>query len=238
LDLSNRAYRALHPIAGAASRRPAKGAPALLEPAAIRPAAIRPAIAIRRLYKGVNGFSTYGTAPDGRQFRRVHGLIYGEVTARGIAQLIRATAMSADDCFVDLGSGTGKLALHVAMAVPGVRCRGIEIAGARHEAACDALRRAEAAGLISGGRVDFRHQDLLKADLSDATILFANSTCFSARLLGRLAARICRLDRNVTFVSLQRLSRRAERAFSPAEKRRCATSWDRMNTMHVYRRGA
>jgi hypothetical protein len=66
-------------------------------------------------------------------------------------------------------------------------------------------------------------------------VLFANSTCFPLPLLARLADRVASLQPPLTFVSLQALPKRQAQAFEGPVIRRCATSWDAKNEMHVYR---
>jgi hypothetical protein len=131
--------------------------------------------------------------------------------------------------------------LHVALAVEGVTCTGIEIAGDRHNGACQALARAEAAGLLAPGRCSFRHQDVLTADLPSAkhggaTVLFVSSTCFPHRLLNRLARRVAALPGRVTFVCFRRPPPRIAALLGTAAKVSCQTSWSRRVTMHIYRR--
>jgi hypothetical protein len=75
---------------------------------------------------------------------------------------------------------------------------------------------------------------MLEAKLPGATVLFANSTCFPLPLLARLAVRVASLKPPLTFVSLQALPKRQARAFEGPVIRRCVTSWDPKNEMHVY----
>jgi len=194
-----------------------------------------PARAIRRLTRDIDGFEAHGVAPDGTALRRGPSHTYGELTPTGVSQLIATTRLSAGDRFVDLGSGVGKVVIQVAMQVPGVHCTGIELDSERHRQATRLLRAALAEGLVARRQVMLRHASMLEATLDRATVLFANSTCFPAPLLAKLAERVASLGGPLTFVSLQALGRRQARLFAPAKTRRCATSWDRANEMHVYR---
>jgi hypothetical protein len=194
-----------------------------------------PARAIRRLTRDIDGFEAHGVAPDGSPLRRGPGHTYGELTPTGVSQLIATTKLSAGDRFFDLGSGTGKVVVQVAMQVPGVRCTGIELDSERHKQAARLLRAALAEGYVARRQVTLRHASMLDARLDGATVLFANSTCFPAPLLARLAERVAALGPPLTFVSLQALGRKQACLFDTARTRSCATSWDRANEMHVYR---
>jgi hypothetical protein len=193
-------------------------------------------VAIKRFYEGISGFGANGAGPNGRKLRPARARVYGELTAVGVRQLIRVTRLSAGDVFVDLGSGIGKVVLQVALAVPGVQCIGIEIDGARHASACEALRRAEACGALEPGRCVFRHGDVRQTDFCPATVFFAHSTCFPAAMLGGLARRIAAQDRAVTLVTTRRLTGRAGTLLAFVATRACQLSWDRHHRMHVYRR--
>jgi hypothetical protein len=195
----------------------------------------RRGVAIERFYNGISGFSASGAGPDGRKLRPSRARVYGELTSVGVRQLIRATRLGADDVFVDLGSGVGKVVLRVALAVPGVRCIGIEIDGARHASACEALRRAEACGVLEPGRCVFRHGDIRQADFSPATVFFAHSTCFPAAMLGAVARRIAAQERAGTLVTTSRLTGRAGTLLAFIATRACQLSWDKHHLMHLYR---
>lgn len=195
----------------------------------------RAADQIRRLYKGISGFTTQGEGPGGWRLRHAKARVYGELTAIGVRQLIAAAGIVPGARFVDLGSGVGKVVLHVALSVEGVTCVGIEIAGNRHRSACVALQQAEERGMIAAGRCVFRHQDLLDADLRGATVLFANSTCFPQKLLNRVARRVADLPGPLTFVTLHRLSPRLAARFHAVTTHDCHTSWSSHVAMHVYR---
>jgi hypothetical protein len=193
--------------------------------------------ALDRLYREISGFGPPGRGPDGRRLRQTRGLTYGELTARGIFQLIRATGLGPADHFFDLGSGTGRVVLQVALTVPGVRCTGIEIDGTRHDGAVRTLEEARALGLVDAGRITLRHEDLQVADLAGATVLFAHATCYPATLLRRLLRRIATLPPPVLFASLRPPGDDLPRRFVRQGTRRCATSWDARQTLHLYRLG-
>jgi len=196
----------------------------------------RRCVAVNRFYRGISGYAADGVGPDGRKLRPSRARVYGELTPVGTRQLIAATRLSAGDVFVDLGSGVGKVVLQVALAVPGVRCIGIEIDGDRHASACEALRRAEACGALEPGRCVLLHGDIRRADLGSATVLFAHATCFPAAMLGSVARRIAAQDRKVTLVTTSKLSARAARLLAFAGSRACQLSWDKRHRIHLYRR--
>lgn len=197
-----------------------------------------PAAVVRALYRGVSGFGTDRIGPDGRRLRPGKALVYGELTAVGIRQLIAATGLAAGDRFVDLGSGTGRIPLHVALAVPGTTCLGIEIDRQRHRIACAVRDRAELEGLLAPGRCSFRNADLRTTDFAGGTVYFANSTCFPKRLLGHLVGCLAAMPGPLVFATFTELSIRAARGFDREDTTHCQTSWSNHVRLRVYRRGS
>jgi len=116
-----------------------------------------------------------------KQFHRLESLGYGEVNVASFAQLLRSvTADTADGCFVDVGSGTGK-ACFAASAIGFGHSLGFEIVPELHAQArksLEAVRDIDAAAaacceLRLGSCFD--HEDAW----ARATVLFLPVTLFS-----------------------------------------------------------
>jgi Histone methylation protein DOT1 len=95
-------------------------------------------------------------------------VFYQPTPVRHILHLIAATALAADDVFVDLGSGLGHVPLLVSM-VTGAQSLGIEV-----QAAYVASAR-ECAQSLDLSRVRFIPQDARRADLSSGTVFYLYS---------------------------------------------------------------
>jgi hypothetical protein len=135
---------------------------------------------------------------------------YGEVTVTGTRQLIHFMGMEQIEAhegasynepviFYDLGSGAGKLVVHMFLEKVVTASKGIELSKPRHRIACKAWENAQKnMGLgykdisylshqedgerVEAPRVKFLNQDVLDADFSDATHIFVSSLCFPAEL--------------------------------------------------------
>lgn len=125
-------------------------------------------------------------------------LIYGEFTQQELDNYFAAMAplLPAQGHFIDLGSGLGKVVMHAALALPGMRCTGVELLGYRHRMAQARLAEMLAAGTPEdaaqvGARVRLLQQDMFAADVSDASLVFIYSTCF-APLMDRLGDKLAR----------------------------------------------
>lgn len=132
-------------------------------------------------------------------------LIYGEFTQQELDNYFAALtpylpqAGAQPGHFIDLGSGLGKVVMTAALALPGMRCTGVELLGYRHEMAQARLAAMLAAGAAEdaaaaasvAARVRLLRQDMFEADVGDATLVFLYSTCF-APLMDRLGDKLAR----------------------------------------------
>ena len=94
---------------------------------------------IKHIYKGINGYMNgYND-----ELYKNHTTIYGEITLKGIEQLVKLfektqpirTYPNNQQTFYDLGSGIGKNVIMVASLVPGIKSKGIELVKERHNKA-------------------------------------------------------------------------------------------------------
>ena len=169
-------------------------------------------------------------------------LIYGEFSQQELDNYFAAVAplLPPQGHFIDLGSGLGKVVLSAALALPDMRCTGVELLGYRHAMAQARLAAMLAAGAAEdpraadsvGSRVRLLQQDLFAADVGDATLVYIYSTCF-APLMGRLAEKLAgemRPGALVTTVTVPLLHPAFElvRHFAPHE-----VAW---TTVFLYRR--
>ena len=139
---------------------------------------------------------------------------YGEVLPQSIwKHVISAMNLQASDVFYDIGSGTGKIPLQVALQA-GCVAKGVEFVAARHAIGNAALdrcknwtqqhaddcigdattKRAVAATLA---RVQLIEGDACdpSIDLHDATAIFINNVLFQPDLMDRIVARLAALPR-------------------------------------------
>ena len=142
--------------------------------------------------------------------------VYGEVLPEGIQNLLDYIdddmPLSKEDVFVDLGSGTGKIVLQVALATDFKKVIGIELSETRHGHAIKAVEEARKLSIsvqeetkreehlgadipdckefankvtrdVASGRVQIIHGDIMEPTYNDATHLYAASTTWPDVLL-------------------------------------------------------
>lgn len=146
---------------------------------------------LREIYETINGFSTsiVGTNKN---------TTYGEISISGIQALTdafkRFAPLSSFDKtlrnFIDLGSGTGKAVIGVAMLNPDIQSNGIEIVNERHEMALSARKRIHTTSLAN--RIHFRNGNFLEPPyvFKSACWIFISNLSFSNDLQMALSRRL------------------------------------------------
>lgn len=191
-----------------------------------------PREAVRRLFRDVWAYEI--PKAEERTIRASRGSpLYGEIKPASVHRLLGHLELGVDDVLYDLGSGAGKMVVQAAMTVPLRRCVGVELSKMRHDAAKEALARAHEEGLVVARRCEFRNEDLLEADLSDATVVYTCSTGFSLRFMRSLTRKLSRLREGLVFVTTQWLFTR--HGFEEVDSLRLDMTWKRRSEVHVYR---
>ena len=136
--------------------------------------------------------------------------IYGEILYESCAVLVEALRLTEDDVFYDLGSGLGKFVTQVYLTSPVKKSWGIEFSENRFERAQKATNNLAKIGTTAfafennmrkvfgkdalskpkAKKFGFDNMDMLKADLSDATVVFTCSTCFGPEFMQKLADKL------------------------------------------------
>jgi precorrin-6B methylase 2 len=106
-------------------------------------------------------------------------LIYGEITKAGVDTLLKEIkkrkSITSNDIFYDIGSGNGKLPIHIALISEFSKVKGIEISDIRYMYSNHILRNT----LGSIDNIEFINDDVRNIDISDGTVIFINDVLFS-----------------------------------------------------------
>ncbi|OQR97292.1 hypothetical protein ACHHYP_12213 [Achlya hypogyna] len=165
-------------------------------------------------------------------------LVYGEVDYAAFLDVLSRVPAARGGTFYDLGSGTGRAVFLARLNFDFARCVGIELLPGLHEAAAEICRNytefvqptlSSAAPLA----VAFFHSSFLDLDWADADVVFANSTCFDAALLGALAAQAERLRAGAHVITFTKPLEST--AFDIVFKQRYGMSWGPA-TVYLHRR--
>lgn len=198
------------------------------------PCPFDPRAAIRRLYRADDDHG-YVADPEGEAgvFEVGSSPTYGEMMPGATHRLVLHLGLGPRDVFYDLGSGVGKIVVQVAMTAAVARCVGIELVPRRHQIAQRILSAAHDQGLLRAAECRMRHGDFMRAQLGDATVVYACSTAFPTTLMNALAARLARRPVGLRFVSTRDLD--DNDWFTLEDVLRLDMSWRRRSAVHVYR---
>lgn len=123
----------------------------------------------------------------------MNNLGYGEISVSGMEALYSALKIVSGDVFYDLGSGTGKLVLYVALRGEVASSSGLEVGERRHrlaEDACKKLRREllrQAEGALDSEVSSFCsvNGDVRKCLYNDATVAVVCNLCMDQHVQNR-----------------------------------------------------
>lgn len=174
------------------------------------------------------------------------GDTYGEMTAEGIAQFVNyinqkfpylRLSVTGKRKFLDLGSGTGKVTLGVAMLTDFEDVNGIEISPTRYETSIQALSALEEKypDAIKKGRVKFTKNDALKENLKDVKLMWISSLCFPKEFMEKLGAKLSKeLQKGAVVVTSQAFPDMPNSRLKLVEKITLNMTWTEKSETHVY----
>lgn len=188
--------------------------------------------------------SGFGIGNDERKLIEEKGgnPTYGEITPKGMAQLIehfKLFRLDEYDTFYDLGSGIGKVATQVALTTR-ARAVGVELSPTRHNIA-DGIRHELLRKNIlrHPNKLRFIEGNIIDVDLSDASVIFMCSTCFSDELMKKITEKISKLPQVVHVITLKELTPHDTYDiydFFPGEPFNVPTTWSDNTPVYWYER--
>ena len=145
---------------------------------------------IKKIYKNISGF---GLKKEGKLKDNQNVFItYGEILPESVTKIKNYLKINKDDVIYDLGSGVGKLCVQLFLQTDAKKVSGIEIVEKRHNSAELIKKKINEAFPIKfkNRNLEFLNIDITNADLSDATIVYMCSTCFSDNFLNLVVNKI------------------------------------------------
>jgi len=161
---------------------------------------------IQELYKDISGF---GISPEDTNSIESQGCAatYGEITFEGVEKLLTRLDFKDSDVFYDLGCGVGKMVIQVYLATPVKKSVGIELSSERANKALQVHQELSKHNKLEEGRtLAFYKESFLDSDLSDATVIYLASTCFSTDLMKKVTNRLATLKKGLRVITLKKLA--------------------------------
>lgn len=157
---------------------------------------------INSLYRGVDAFSISFSARQKLGIKEDKSFVYGEAKVESLAEILKIAEPKDGDVFYDLGSGGGKVVLAAAMMFPFRKAAGVEKIKELTEASETVKTRAKDCGCQNLENIEFRCQDFLDTDFSDADIIFINSTCLPCETMDALAVEMESLKNGARIITV------------------------------------
>lgn len=110
--------------------------------------------------------------------------VYGEVMYEGTNSIVKKFSkhFNKDTVFYDLGSGLGKMVLHIGMEYGAKMSTGIEYSKER----CDTSIRLKDEYAKEFNNIDFKCGNVLDYDLSDASVIYMDNTVFPEHINNKI----------------------------------------------------
>jgi hypothetical protein len=180
------------------------------------------ALIYEKLYEDANGFKL------SNQARQTHNAIeytYGEIEFLPFIALLSLVKPDKDTVFYDLGSGIGKAVLAYAMVYPAHKYVGIELFSELHQSACQHAQLLQAIPEYEerSQKIVFILGDYFKEDLSEATLIFINSTALFGETWSKLCLRLSHLPKIQTVITTSKAL--ASHEFALIKKTKIQMSW-------------
>lgn len=160
---------------------------------------------------------------------------YGEITFKAMQELINYLNLGTTDTFFDLGSGVGKICCQVALTTP-AHAIGIELSHTRYELAQKVKQLLmDKKVLLDSNKLLFIEQNILDADLNNATVIFTCSLCFSENLMQALTQKIQKIPHLKSILTLKELAA-PHTGFALTKTFHLPMTWSENTAVYVYQR--
>lgn len=157
------------------------------------------------LYTGISGFGI--PQSEENKITECGGApTYGEILYESLKTILDDMPKSIikNGVLYDLGSGVGKVCVQAYLDYPFKKVVGIELSKKRFDGAMDVLETLTQEGRIDPKRtLEFINEDFTKVTISDATVIYMCSTCYSAELMAKLGEKFAKLNPGLQVITLK-----------------------------------
>lgn len=189
---------------------------------------------IDTLYHDVKASPNYSIEETLAAMHQQISLTYGEVMFFGLKKLFQRYPLTADDVFIDCGSGLGKLLVQALLTTPAKKVIGVEVEqtlAKMSEIVADNVLQ-ECAPILNGRTIEVQAKSFFDSDVSDATVMFCCSTCFTEEMMYSIGAWMNQQPKLHTVMSLKPIPSLEGLKFVEAVPVEC--TWDTAQC-YVYR---
>jgi hypothetical protein len=187
---------------------------------------------IDSLFKGKTGFGINKKEID-LIVEKGSKATYGEILYDSMQTLINDLKLTKNDVFYDLGSGIGKQVVQVYLATKVKKSCGIELSKTRFDYSEQVKNEMKKRKLIDRRRVlDFKYEDIVESDISDATVVYMCSTCYPAKLMENLTRKLENGKKNLRILTLKVLAK--SKKFKLKKTYTLPMTWSKASNVYLY----
>lgn len=151
------------------------------------------------LYDSLNGFVV---SKNARATRDKPELTYGEIDFKSFIALVCGCVPDKNTVFYDLGSGTGKAVIAMAMVFNIKKSCGIECLKPLHEAAINTKKKwFNELTAPPASQIEFYNQDFLQSNFNDATLIFINASALFGSIWDELCHQLKKTAAGTTIIT-------------------------------------
>ncbi len=185
-----------------------------------------------KIYAGISGFGI--PEQEVKFIKKAGGApTYGEIKFESAQKLLDYFKPTDKDVFYDLGSGVGKFVMHAYFTTDVKKSAGIELSGTRFEKSTQALYEAKKFNLFHPQReLIFHNEDIINADLSDATIIFMCATCYCDELMDKIIAKLMTIGHEVKIATLREF--KSHPGLKKVETLKLPMTWSEASPVYIY----
>ncbi len=131
---------------------------------------------------------------------------YGEINPETFGDMLEMVKPQQGEVFYDLGSGAGKAVICAALLFDWGKCCGVEMLPGLVDASRAAAQALDNSAKIKSKfpdrhyNIQFIQEDILKADISDADVIFLHATTFGQPLWDNLKAKLNQLKTGIRVI--------------------------------------
>ena len=144
-----------------------------------------------KLYQDLNGYLKYSQEQRTDYLHHDICLTYGEVQYLSLMQFAEEIKLHAEDVFLDLGSGLGKICTSILLGTSCKQVIGIEASTSLHQQAIKILPKLNSFLEPEHKKIKLLEGNFLAAEMlpeiKRATVVFINSTAFTYDLLDKIS---------------------------------------------------
>lgn len=137
---------------------------------------------------------------------------YGEILWESADELFKELKISKKDRIYDLGCGTGKFITQAYLQTPAKKFVGVDLSQTRllhaqnvQSGIMDQAKKVLGKRKFTKKKWEYRHENIVETDISDATVVYMCSTCYSDELMSDITERLSFCKKGLRVATLKQM---------------------------------